>query len=104
MFRSCRTCKCREKGGVVVTPPMKNVQGRKTITCSLSSSPLAAFLERDTKFKGTRYLAVRNSTRSWILDPKEIPPGAYLDGPKVKDESLLDGLIYQKFPKRIGDS
>ena len=54
-----------EKGGVVVTPPDEACAGGKTITCSLSSSSLAAFLERDTRFKE---LDILQSAIPTILD------------------------------------
>ena len=50
----------------------------------------------------SRDLAILRSAipRSWILDPKEIPPGAYLDGPKVEGRKLTQGADLSKVSKK----
>ena len=76
-----------EKNGVVVTPPMKHVQEEKLSLALFHHHRLEPFWKETLNEKDLRVL--RSAIpRSWILDPKQIPPGAYLDGPKVNGGKL----------------
>ena len=79
---------------------MKHIQEEKLSLALFHHHRLGPFW-KETLNEKISCPAVSNST---ILDPgsKEIPPGAYLDGPKVAAKSLLNGLIWQKHPKRRG--
>ena len=88
-----------EKGGVVVTPPMKHVQEEKLSLALFHHHRLKPFWEESLN---SRDLAILRSAipRSWILDPKEIPPGAYLDGPKVDGRKLTQWTDLSKASKK----
>ena len=88
-----------EKGGVVVTPPMKHVQEEKLSLALFHHHRLEPFWKETLN---SRDLAILRSAipRSWILDPKEIPPGAYLDGPKVEGRKLTQWADLSKVSKK----
>ncbi|MEC7800386.1 MAG: hypothetical protein VX609_03770 [Verrucomicrobiota bacterium] len=88
-----------EKGGVVVTPPMKHVQEEKLSLALFHHHRLHPFWKEtlDSKELDILQSAI---PRSWILDPKEIPPGAYLDGPKVNGRKLTRWTDLSKASKK----
>ncbi len=87
-----------EKGGVVVTPPMKHVQEEKLSLALFHHHRLKSFWKETLNSKDLDIL--RSAIpRSWILDPKEVPPGAYLDGPIVNGRKLTKWTDLSKATK-----
>lgn len=88
-----------EQKGVVVTPPMKHVQEEKLSLALFHHHRLVPFWNEtlDTKDLDILHSAI---PPSWILDPKEIPPGAYLDGPKVNGRKLTQWSDLSKASKK----
>ena len=88
-----------EQHGVVVTPPMKHVQEEKLSLALFHHHRLEPFWKETL---GTKDLDILRSAipPSWILDPKEIPPSAYLDGPKVNGRKLTQWSDLSKASKK----
>jgi hypothetical protein len=88
-----------EQKGVVVTPPMKHVQEEKLSLALFHHHRLEPFWKETL---GSKDLDILRSAipPSWILDPKEIPPGAYLDGPKVNGRKLTQWSDLSKASKK----
>ena len=88
-----------EKCGVVVTPPMKHVQEEKLSLALFHHHRLQPFWEETLNSKDLDILGSAIPP-SWVLDPKEIPPGAYLDGPKVNGRNLTQWSDLSKASKK----
>ena len=88
-----------EQKGVVVTPPMKHVQEEKLSLALFHHHRLEPFWKETI---GSKDLDILRSAipPSWILDPKEIPPSAYLDGPEVNGRKLTQWSDLSKASKR----
>ena len=88
-----------EQKGVVVTPPMKHVQEEKLSLALFHHHRLEPFWKETL---GSKDLDILRSAipPSWIMDPKEIPPGAYLDGPKVNGRKLTQWSDLSKASKK----
>ena len=88
-----------EQKGVVVTPPMKHVQEEKLSLALFHHHRLEPFWKETL---GSKDLDILRSAipPSWILDPKEIPPSAYLDGPEVNGRKLTQWSDLSKASKR----
>ena len=88
-----------EKCGVVVTPPMKHVQEEKLSLALFHHHRLQPFWEETLNSKDLDTLRSAIPP-SWILDPKEIPRIAYLDGPKVNGRKLTQWSDLSKASKK----
>ena len=88
-----------EQKGVVVTPPMKHVQEEKLSLALFHHHRLEPFWKETI---GSKDLDILRSAipPSWILDPKDIPPGAYLDGPRVNGRKLTQWSDLSKASKK----
>ena len=91
--------KAVESKKVVVTPPMKHVQEEKLSLALFHHHRLQPFWEEKLNAKDLNIL--RSAIpHTWIMDPKEIPPGAYLDGPIVKGRKLTQWNDLSKASKK----
>ena len=88
-----------EQKGVVVTPPMKHVQEEKLSLALFHHHRLEPFWKETLDTKDLDILSSAIPP-SWVLDPKEIPPGAYLDGPKVNGRKLTQWSDLSKASKK----
>ena len=88
-----------EKGGVVVTPPMKHFQEENYHLLSFIIIAYSLFGKRHLILKQLDILQ-SSIPRSWILDPKEIPQGAYLDSRCVNGRKLTRWTDLSKASKK----
>lgn len=76
-----------EEGSVTVTPPMKPVQEEKLSLALFHHHRLEPFWKENLSKKHFDLLKA-TIPKSWILDPREVPPGASLEGPLVQGRRL----------------
>ena len=88
-----------ESGNLVVTPPMKHTQEEKLSLALFHHHRLQAFWEEVLEER--ELLLLREMIPpTWVLDPAEIPPGAYLDGPTVQGRALSNWMELGQASKR----
>ena len=88
-----------EKGSVVVTPPMKHSQEEKLSLALFHHHRLKSFWKENLSAEDLNILQSAIPP-TWIMDPKEIPPGAYLDGPTVQGNKLCKWTDLSKASKK----
>ena len=76
-----------EEGVVKVTPPMRAFQEEKSALGLFWHHRLEEFWRENLSKHAWKLLRLV-IPRTWILDPKELPPGAVLDGPEVGGKRL----------------
>ena len=88
-----------EEGGVVVTPPMKHNQEEKLSLALFHHHRLQSFWEENVSKQDLQIL--RSAIpESWVMDPREVPPGAFLDGPLVQGQRITSWSDLSKASKK----
>ncbi len=78
-----------EHGEVTVTPPMKTIFEEKLSMALFHHHRLQEYW-RETLSRGARAVLEKLIPRTWIIDPRPLPPGAVHVGPEVGGRMMSD--------------
>jgi len=81
-----------EAGNLVVTPGMRPFLEEKLSLALLHHSRLQRYWEENLD-QGEFELLCKTVPKTWVLDPAPVPPGAFLDGPKIDGFPLGNWMI-----------